>query len=158
MTVDIPVEIWAVVQVEMREVPVLQVRVAVVGARPLSSVYVVAQRVSSQWPVVRVVVAVRVYSRPVYLDSLATYGRAAIPRVKTPSDPAGLTAVVEVEEVVVGQLVVRVVGSASSRPASGTVWVAAQVVILPLGWWMPGRCMCPTRGMPWAASVSVSTC
>jgi hypothetical protein len=42
MTVDIPVEIWAVVQVEMREVPVLQVRVAVVVARLLSSVSVVA--------------------------------------------------------------------------------------------------------------------
>ncbi len=80
------------------------------------------------------VAAVRVYNRPVYLDSPATYGRAAIPRVKTPSDPAGLTAVVEVEEVVVGQLVERVVESASSKPASGMVWVAARVVILRAGW------------------------
>ena len=42
MTVDIQVEIWAVVQVEMPEVPVLQVRGAVVVVRPPSSVSVVA--------------------------------------------------------------------------------------------------------------------
>ena len=85
------------------------------------------------------VAVVRAYSLPVCLDSPAIYGRAAIPRVKTPSDLAGLTAVVEVEEVVVGQSVARVVESASSSPASGTVWVEARVVILPVGWWRPGR-------------------
>jgi hypothetical protein len=45
MTADIQVEIWAVVQVEMPEVPVLQVRGAVVVVQLLSSVSVVAQRV-----------------------------------------------------------------------------------------------------------------